>query len=63
MALCAVTLDCADPLTLAAFYAKTTGFSDVDGSNNDFAVLGVWPGAGAARRRHRRRASAVVEAV
>ncbi len=39
MTLCAVPLDCADPLALAAFYAKTTGCSDVDGSNNDFAGL------------------------
>jgi len=39
MTLCAITLDCADPLALAAFYAKTTMLSDVDGSDDAFAGL------------------------
>jgi catechol 2,3-dioxygenase-like lactoylglutathione lyase family enzyme len=39
MTLCAITLDCADLLALAAFYAQTTGLSDVDGSDDDFAGL------------------------
>jgi hypothetical protein len=39
MTLCAVTLDCADPLALAAFYEQATGLSRVDGSDEDFAGL------------------------
>lgn len=39
MTLCAVTLDCADPLALTAFYAHATGLSDVDGSGEDFSGL------------------------
>ncbi len=39
MTLCAVTLDCPDPLALAAFYAKSTGLLTVEGSDDDFAGL------------------------
>jgi catechol 2,3-dioxygenase-like lactoylglutathione lyase family enzyme len=38
MTLCAVTLDCADPVALAAFYEQATGLAPVDGSG-DFAGL------------------------
>ena len=34
-----MTLDCADPLALAAFYERATGLSLVDGSDEDFAGL------------------------
>lgn len=39
MTLCAVTLDCAEPVALAAFYAQATGLSLVDGSDDEFAGL------------------------
>jgi catechol 2,3-dioxygenase-like lactoylglutathione lyase family enzyme len=39
MTLAAVTLDCADPLTLAAFYAGAIGWELVEGSGEDFAGL------------------------
>lgn len=39
MTLCAVTLDCADPLALAAFYGRATGLPPADGSGEDFAGL------------------------
>lgn len=39
MALAAVTLDCDDPLALAAFYGKATSQAPVEGSNGDFAGL------------------------
>lgn len=39
MTLCAVTLDCADPVALAAFYERATGLALVDGSGEDFAGL------------------------
>jgi catechol 2,3-dioxygenase-like lactoylglutathione lyase family enzyme len=39
MTLCAVTLDCTDPMALAAFYVHATGLARVDGSNADFAGL------------------------
>lgn len=39
MTLCAVTLDCADPVALAAFYGKATGLAPVEGSGEDFAGL------------------------
>lgn len=39
MTLCAVTLDCADPVALAEFYERATGLAVVDGSGNDFAGL------------------------
>lgn len=39
LTLCAVTLDCADPLALAAFYGAATGLPLVDGSTADFAGL------------------------
>jgi hypothetical protein len=37
MTLCAVTLDCEDPLALASFYRHATGLAEVEGSNRDFA--------------------------
>ncbi len=37
MTITAVTFDCADPLTLAAFYAEATGLAVVESSSNDFA--------------------------
>lgn len=39
MTLCAVTLDCADPVALAGFYERATGLWPVDGSGPDFAGL------------------------
>lgn len=39
MTLCAVTLDCADPVALAAFYERATGLTPVEGSGQDFAGL------------------------
>lgn len=39
MTLAAVTLDCADPLALAAFYGRATALELVEGSNDDFAGL------------------------
>lgn len=39
MTLCAVTLDCADPMALASFYEQVTGLAPVDGSGDDFAGL------------------------
>jgi len=39
MTLAAVTLDCADPLALAAFYGRATALEPVEGSDNDFAGL------------------------
>jgi hypothetical protein len=39
MTLCAVTLDCAAPVALAAFYERATGLAPVDGSGEDFAGL------------------------
>lgn len=39
MTLCAVTLDCADPVALAGFYEQATGLAPVDGSDDDFAGL------------------------
>jgi hypothetical protein len=39
MTLCAVTLDCPDPLALAGFYEKATGLLPVAGSGEDFAGL------------------------
>lgn len=39
MTLCAVTLDCADPVALAAFYEQATGLAPVDGSGENFAGL------------------------
>lgn len=39
MTLCAVTLDCAAPLALAAFYERATGLAPVEGSGEDFAGL------------------------
>ncbi len=47
MTLCAVTLDCADPASLARFYERATGLASVDGSGEDFAGLrgpGLLPG-------------------
>ncbi|WP_034270134.1 VOC family protein [Actinospica robiniae] len=37
--LSAITLDCADPLALAAFYRQATGFEPHPGSDADFAGL------------------------
>lgn len=39
MTLAAVTLDCADPLQLGAFYAEATGLALDGGSDSDFAGL------------------------
>ncbi len=39
MTLTAVTLDCADPLALAAFYQRATGLRLADRSDGDFAGL------------------------
>lgn len=39
MRLCAVTLDCADPASLARFYERAMGLVPVDGSGEDFAGL------------------------
>ncbi|MFD9481062.1 MULTISPECIES: VOC family protein [Streptomyces] len=39
MRLTAITLDCADPQALAAFYARATGFEPHPGSGTDFAGL------------------------
>ena len=39
MTLCAVTLDCPDPLALAEFYGQATGLVPVDGSDEQFAGL------------------------
>ena len=39
MTLCAVTLDCADPVALAGFYERATGLAPVAGSGEDFAGL------------------------
>ncbi|MFA7763642.1 VOC family protein [Streptomyces sp. NRRL S-448] len=39
MRLTAITLDCADPQALAAFYARATGFEAHPGSDTDFAGL------------------------
>jgi catechol 2,3-dioxygenase-like lactoylglutathione lyase family enzyme len=39
MTLSAVTLDCDDPVALAAFYEQATGLEPVDGSGEDFAGL------------------------
>ncbi len=39
MTLCAVTLDCADPVALAAFYERATALAPLDGSGEDFAGL------------------------
>lgn len=39
MTLAAVTLDCSDPLELAAFYGEATGLALADGSDGDFAGL------------------------
>ncbi|MCX5391180.1 VOC family protein [Streptomyces sp. NBC_00094] len=39
MKLTAVTLDCADPLALAAFYHRATGLPLHEGSDGDFAGL------------------------
>ncbi|MDO3704144.1 hypothetical protein Q3W71_20990 [Micromonospora sp. C28SCA-DRY-2] len=39
MRLTAVTLDCADPLVLAAFYQRATGLHLDDRSDGDFAGL------------------------
>ena len=39
MTLSAVTLDCADPVALAAFYERASGLALVDGSGEDFAGL------------------------
>jgi len=39
MTLCAIALDCPDPLALAAFYSTATGLSNVHGSDDDFAGL------------------------
>ncbi len=39
MTLRAVTLDCADPASLAGFYERATGLAPVDGSGEDFAGL------------------------
>lgn len=39
MTLCAVTLDCADPVALAGFYEQATGLAPVDGSGAGFAGL------------------------
>jgi len=39
MTLCAVTLDCADPLALVAFYQQATGLCRVEGSDDLFAGL------------------------
>jgi len=38
MTLAAVTLDCADPLQLGAFYAEATGLALDGGSDSDFAA-------------------------
>ncbi|MFI2714804.1 VOC family protein [Streptomyces collinus] len=40
MKLSAITLDCADPLTLAAFYQQATGLELHPKSGPDFAALG-----------------------
>jgi predicted enzyme related to lactoylglutathione lyase len=40
MKLSAITLDCADPLALAAFYQRATGLELHPKSNADFASLG-----------------------
>ncbi|WP_033312325.1 VOC family protein [Streptomyces iakyrus] len=40
MTLSAITLDCADPLALAAFYQQATGLEPHPKSNADFAALG-----------------------
>ncbi|MEZ0088883.1 VOC family protein [Streptacidiphilus sp. EB129] len=37
--LTAITLDCSDPLALAAFYQKATGLAPAQGSTADFAGL------------------------
>ncbi|MER7949034.1 VOC family protein [Streptomyces sp. NPDC096079] len=39
MRLAAVTLDCADPMALAAFYEKATGLPLADRSDDEFAGL------------------------
>lgn len=39
MRLCAITLDCPDPLALAAFYQQATGLPPHPGSDADFAGL------------------------
>ena len=39
MTLCAVTLDCADPVALAEFYERATGLSPAEFSGEDFAGL------------------------
>jgi predicted enzyme related to lactoylglutathione lyase len=39
MTLSAITLDCADPLALAAFYQQATGLEPHPKSNADFAAL------------------------
>jgi catechol 2,3-dioxygenase-like lactoylglutathione lyase family enzyme len=39
MTLCAVTLDCADAVALAAFYEAATGLVPAAGSGEDFAGL------------------------
>ncbi|WKD31425.1 VOC family protein [Streptomyces xanthophaeus] len=39
MRLTAITLDCADPQALAAFYARATGFEPHPRSDGDFAGL------------------------
>ncbi|MFI1646736.1 VOC family protein [Streptomyces avidinii] len=39
MRLTAITLDCADPRALAAFYEQATGFAPHPGSDGDFAGL------------------------
>ncbi|MFE1453918.1 VOC family protein [Streptomyces sp. NPDC058735] len=40
MKLTAITLDCADPLALAAFYQQATGVAPHPKSNAEFAALG-----------------------
>ncbi|WP_185297053.1 VOC family protein [Streptomyces finlayi] len=48
MRLAAITLDCADPQALAAFYQQATGFTLHPGSDSEFAGLtredGLLPG-------------------
>jgi len=39
MTLCAVTLDCADPMALHTFYQRATGLATAQGSGEDFAGL------------------------
>lgn len=49
LTLCAVTLDCADPMALASFYERATGLTSANGSGDDFAGLpgpaGFFPGS------------------